>query len=39
VAITSELAHLLEEYIENTRPDQTEDSGREPLLSFGSSLS
>jgi len=32
VAITPELTQLLEEYIENTRPDKTDDNGREPLL-------
>jgi len=32
VAISPGLAVLLEDYIENTRPNQTDDAGREPLL-------
>lgn len=32
VAITPELTSLLERYIENTRPDQTDSNGRAPLL-------
>lgn len=32
VAISDDLAYLLEDYIENTRPRKTDDFGREPLL-------
>ena len=32
VAISPDLADLLEDYIENVRPDRTDDADREPLL-------
>lgn len=32
VAISPDLAYLLEDYIENVRPDRIDDAGREPLL-------
>ncbi|WP_338141483.1 tyrosine-type recombinase/integrase [Natrinema saccharevitans] len=32
VAISPDLAYLVEDFIENTRPEQTDDVGREPLL-------